>query len=176
VTSIHHTAKPRVWAVPNSSRLIPEIRRYGNTVLMSELDGNDGQGAITGLNGLLLGVAKSRDIEAVCLLGEVPYYLQGAPWPYPKASISVLEVLGSVLSIPLDLTELQESAARVEANIDQILETLAGAEELPEQVREEMDSLRHPRHVDLGPITDAEKQDILEHVDELFRGEVGNEP
>src|SRR5512142_855541 len=45
-------------------RLIPEIRRYGNTVLMSEVDGTDGQGSITGLNGLLLGVAQRRDIEA----------------------------------------------------------------------------------------------------------------
>jgi proteasome assembly chaperone (PAC2) family protein len=175
VTAIHHTAKPRVWAVPNSRRLIPEIRRYGNTVLMSELDSAEGAGSITGLNGLLLGVAQSRGIEAISLLGEVPYYLQGAPWPYPKASISVLEVLGSLLDIPLDLSELQESAARVEANIDQILETLAGAEELPEQVREEMDSLRHPHHVDLGPITEKEKQEILDHLDELFRGEVGHE-
>jgi proteasome assembly chaperone (PAC2) family protein len=175
VTSIHHTSKPKVWAVPNSRRLVSEIRRYGNTVLMSEVDGGDGQGAITGLNGLLLGVAQSRDIEAVCLLGEVPYYLQGAPWPYPKASIAVLEVLGSLLNVPLDLSDLHESAARVEANIDQILETLAGAEELPEQVREEMDNLRHPHHVDLGPITEAEQQEILDHVDELFRGEVGNE-
>jgi proteasome assembly chaperone (PAC2) family protein len=176
VATIHHTTKPRVWAVPNSRRLIPEIRRYGNTVLMSELDSADGSGSITGLNGVLLGVAQSRGLEAICLLGEVPYYLQGAPWPYPKASISVLEVLGSLLDIPLDLSELQESAARVEANIDQILETLAGAEELPEQVREEMDSLRHPHHVDLGPITEGEKQEILDHLDELFGGEVGNEP
>lgn len=175
VTAIHHTARPRVWAVPNSRRLIPEIRRYGNTVLMSEVDGSEGQGSITGLNGLLLGAAKSRDIEAVCLLGEVPYYLQGAPWPYPKASISVLEVLGNLLGIPLDLSELRQSATRVEANIDQILETLAGADELPEQVREEMDSLRHPQQRDLGPITEDEKQDILEHLDDLFRGEVGNE-
>jgi len=176
VTTIHHTAKPRVWAVPNSRRLIPEIRRYGNTILMSELDSADGNGSITGLNGLLLGVAQSRGIEAICLLGEVPYYLQGGPWPYPKASISVLEVLGSLLDIPLDLSELQESAARVEANIDRTLETLAGAEELPEQVREEVDSLRHPQHVDLGPITETEKQEILDHLDELFRGEVGHEP
>ena len=175
VTAIHHTAKPRVWAVPNTRRLVPEIRRYGNTVLMSEVDGADGQGSITGLNGLLLGVAKSRDIEAVCLLGEVPYYLQGAPWPYPKASIAVLEVLGSLLNIPFDLSELRQSAVRVEASIDQVLETLAGAEDLPEQVREEMDSLRHPSHVDLGPISDEEKQEILDHLDELFRGEVGNE-
>lgn len=175
VTAIHHTAKPRVWAVPNTRRLVPEIRRYGNTVLMSEVDGADGQGSITGLNGLLLGVAKSRDIEAVCLLGEVPYYLQGAPWPYPKASIAVLEVLGSLLNIPFDLSELRQSAARVEASIDQVLETLAGAEDLPEQVREEMDSLRHPSHEDLGPISDEEKKEILDHLDELFRGEVGNE-
>jgi hypothetical protein len=176
VTAIHHTAKPRVWAVPNSQRLIAEVRRYGNTILMSEADGAEGAGAITGLNGLLLGAAQSRDIEAICLLGEVPYYLQGAPWPYPKASIAVLEVLGALLNVPLDLSGLHESAARVEANIDQILEALASAEELPEQVREEMDSLRQPRHVDLGPITETEKQEILDHIDELFRGEVGNEP
>jgi proteasome assembly chaperone (PAC2) family protein len=175
VTAIHHTAKPRVWAVPNSRRLVSEIRRYGNTILMSGVDGTDGQGSITGLNGLLLGVAKSRDIEAVCLLGEVPYYLQGAPWPYPKASIAVLEVLGGLLNIPFDLSELHQSAAKVEASIDQILATLADAEELPEQVREEMDGLRHPRHSDLGPITEQEKQEILDHLDDLFRGEVGNE-
>jgi len=175
VTAIHHTSKPRVWAVPNRRRLIPEIRRYGNTVLMSEVDGAEGQGTITGLNGLLLGVARSRQIEAVCLLGEVPYYLQGAPWPYPKASIAVLEVLGSLLHIPLDLSELHRSAARVEASIDQILETLAGAEELPEQVREEMDSLRHPYPLDRGPITDTEQQEMLDHLDELFKGEVGHD-
>jgi len=125
--------------------------------------------------GEVLDVAQNRDLEAVCLLGEVPYYLQGAPWPYPKASIAVLEVLGSLLRVPLDLSGLHDSAARVEANIDQVLETLAGAEELPERVREEMDSLRHPHHVDLGPITEAEKHEMLDHLDELFRGEVGNE-
>jgi hypothetical protein len=176
VTTIHHTAKPRVWAVPNTPRLVPEVRRYSNTILMSGAEGSDGQGAITGLNGLLLGVAKSRNIEAVCLMGEVPYYLKGAPWPYPKASISVLEVLGGILNIPLDLTDLHESSAKVEANIDQVLEALAGAEELPEQVREEMESLRHPQHADLGPITEAEKDDILDHIDELFKGETDHEP
>lgn len=176
VTTIHHTAKPKVWAVPNSPNLIPEIREYGNTILMSEIGDREGEGAITGLNGLLLGVARSRDVEAICLMGEVPYYLQGAPWPYPKASISVLEVLGEILGTPLDLRELQETAEKVEANIDQVLEALAEAEELPEQVREEMEHLRHPQPTDLGPITEAEQKDILEHVDELFKGDSDNEP
>ncbi len=171
VTTIHHTVKPKVWAVPNSENLVPEVRRYGNTVLMSEVGGNDGEGAITGLNGLLLGVAKYREIEAICLMGEVPYYLQAAPWPYPRASISVLEVLGRILNVSLDLRELHETATKVEANIDQILEALATAEELPEQVRAEMERLRNPPHPELGPITEAEKRDILDHIDELFKGE-----
>ncbi len=175
VTTIHHTSKPKVWAVPNSPDLIPEIREYRNTILMSEIGGREGEGSITGLNGLLLGVARSRDVEAICLMGEVPYYLQGAPWPYPKASISVLEVLGEVLHVPMDLGDLQETAAKVEANIDQVLEALATADELPEQVREEMESLRHPQHTDLGPITEAEQKDILEHIDELFKDDPDSE-
>jgi len=175
VTAIHHTSKPRVWAVPNRRRLIPEIRRYGNTVLMSEVDGAEGQGTITGLNGLLLGVARSRQIEAVCLLGEVPYYLQGAPWPYPKASISILEVLSEILGLPVDLHELHETAGKVEANINEVLEALSTAEELPEQVREEMEHLRYPPPSDLGPITEAEQADIMEHIDELFEGNAGHQ-
>jgi proteasome assembly chaperone (PAC2) family protein len=175
VTTIHHMAKPKVWAVPNSPSLIPEIREYGNTILMSEIGGREGEGAITGLNGLLLGVAKSRDMEAVCLMGEVPYYLQGAPWPYPKASISVLEVLSEILGTPVDLRELHETAGKVEANINQVLEALSTAEELPEQVREEMEHLRYPPRSDLGPITEAEQADILEHIDELFKGNADNE-
>jgi proteasome assembly chaperone (PAC2) family protein len=175
VTTIHHTVKPKVWAVPNSPDLIPEIKEYSNTILMSEIGGREGEGAITGLNGLLLGVARSREVEAICLMGEVPYYLQGAPWPYPKASISVLEVLGEVLHVPLELSELQDTAAKVEANIDQVLEALATADELPEQVREEMESLRHPRLSDLGPITEAEQKDILEHIDELFKDDPDSE-
>ena len=170
VATIHHTSKPRVWVVPNDYALIPEIRKYGNTVLMSEVEAGDGDGIISGLNGLLLGAAQSRGIEAVCLMGEVPYYLQGAPWPYPKASISVIEVLSRIVNLPLDLSDLQEEATKVEANIEHVLDTLAHAEALPEQVRAEMESLRNPQP-DLGPITDTEKREILEHIDELFKGE-----
>jgi proteasome assembly chaperone (PAC2) family protein len=176
VTMIHHTAKPRVWAVPNTPDLLSEVKQYGNTVLMSEVgEGANGEGLISGLNGVLLGVARNRGIEAVCLMGEVPYYLQGAPWPYPKASISVLEVLGRILGLQLDLGELHQMADKVEGNIEQILDALATAEELPEQVRMEMERLRQAKHPDLGPITEHEKKEILEHIDELFKGETGNE-
>ncbi|MDO8491977.1 MAG: PAC2 family protein, partial [Dehalococcoidia bacterium] len=85
VSPIHHAVRPRVWAVPNSDRLVTEVTKYDNTVLMSDIEGRGGQGNITGLNGLLLGVARKRGMEAVCVMGEVPIYLQGFPLPYPKA-------------------------------------------------------------------------------------------
>jgi len=168
VTQIHHTTKPRVWAVPNSQDLIDEVERYENTILMSALEGRGGQGAITGLNGLLLGVAKNRGLQAICLMGEIPYYLQGVPWPYPKGSLSVLEVVSKILQIELDLSQLDELAKKVEQNIEELLENLFSTEAIPPEVREEIEKLKHIGPAELGPITEEEQKKIMEHIDELF--------
>jgi len=59
VSAIHHQMKPRVCAVLSSEELADEVKNYPNTILMSELEGRKGgEGTITGLNGLLLAVAK----------------------------------------------------------------------------------------------------------------------
>ena len=169
VTQIHHTVKPRVWAVPNKQHLMEEIKQYQNTIVMSETEGKSSQGTITGLNGLLLGVAKKRDIEAICLMGEIPYYLQGAPWPYPKGSKSVLEVLAKMLDIKIDLGQLDELAKTVEENIEEFMESLYKTEALPAQVRDEIEKLRYARPTEPGPITEEEQKEMMKHLDELFR-------
>lgn len=169
VTQIHHTAKPRVWAVPNKQSLIKEIKQYENTTLMSETEAKSSQGTITGLNGLLLGVAKKRGMEAVCLMGEIPYYLQGAPWPYPKGSKSVLEVLAKILDVKIDLSQLDELAQTVETNIEEFLESLYTSEAIPPQVRDEIEKLRYARPAEPGPITEEEQKEMMKHLDELFR-------
>lgn len=135
VTQTHHTLKPRVWAVPNSEDLIEEVRDYENTVLMSEIQERSGQGAITGLNGLLLGVARKRGIQALCLMGEIPYYLQASPWPYVKASISVLEVLLGKLGVDIDLLPLNEVATKIDKSIEAFLGSLYEAEAIPPHIR-----------------------------------------
>ncbi len=179
VTQIHHSLKPKVWAVPNSEDLIDEVRGYKNTVLMSEIEGGHGQGAIAGLNGLLLGVARKRGIKALCLMGEIPYYLQNSPWPYPKASISVLEVLESTLGIGIDLVPLQEMAKKIEESIEGFLGSLYEAEAIPQQIRSEIrDSIEKMKYVRErpGPITEEDQKRIMEHIDEFFkRGEKGDE-
>ena len=168
VTQIHHTARSRVWAVPNGENLITEVKRYPNTVLMSEIGGRSEQGVITGLNGLLLGVAKKRGLQAICLMGEIPYYLQAAPWPYPKGSKSVLEVLLKIIDVRVDLSKLDELAQKVEQNIEGFLESLYQADAVPPEVRDEIERLKHAELTEPGPITEEEQTKIMEHIDELF--------
>jgi uncharacterized protein len=172
VALTHHTAKPRVWAVPNSESLIPEIRRYENTVLMSDIEGRRGHGNITGLNGLLLGVAKKRGLEAICLMGEIPVYLQGLPLSYPKASKSVLEVLSHSLKTEVNLDKLDELDREVEQKIEEFYR------QIPSEIRGQLDRLRHVAYAqpaEPGPITEAEEKKIMEDVEKFFkkRGEGG---
>jgi len=172
VALIHHTTKPRVWAVPNSENLMAEIRGYDNTVLMSDIEGRGGHGNITGLNGLLLGVAKKRGFEAICLMGEIPVYLQGLPLSYPKASKSVLEVLSHSLQVEVNLDTLDESDRKVQQGIEEFYQ------QVPLEIRGQLDRLKHVAYAqpaEPGPITEEEEKKIMEDVDRFFkkRGEGG---
>ena len=169
VTRIHHTARSRVWAVPNDASLLEEVRGYDNTILTSAIEGRGRRGTITGLNGLLLGVAKKRGHQAICLMGEIPYYLQAIPWQYPRGSKAVLELLARIFDTDVDLGPLDELAGQVDENVERFLESLSNAGAIPPRVRDEIERLRQPDPEDLGPITDEEQKEILDHIDELFR-------
>ncbi|MCJ7776044.1 MAG: PAC2 family protein [Desulfobulbaceae bacterium] len=168
VAPIHHTVRPKVWAVPNSEELIDEVKSYENVVLMSEIDGGGGQGNITGLNGLLLGVARKRGIDAICIMGEIPIYFQDFPLPYPKASKSVLEVLSVSLGIELEMQGITAIVERSEGEIERLYENF------PSEIREELDKLKyvtHTRAIDQEPITEEDKNRILEDIDKFFKRE-----
>jgi proteasome assembly chaperone (PAC2) family protein len=172
VALIHHTATPRVWAVPNAESLVSEIRTYQNTVLMSDIEGRAGHGNITGLNGLLLGVAKKRGVEAICLMGEIPVYLQGLPLSYPKASKSVLEVLSRSLKVEVNLDTLDELDQKVQQTIEEFYQ------QIPLDIRAQLDRLKHVAYAqpaEPGPITEEEEKKIVEDVEKFFkkRGEGG---
>jgi hypothetical protein len=168
VAPIHHTMKPKVWAVPNTKRLIPELKKYENTILMSDIEGRGGQGNITGLNGLLLGVARKRGIDAVCMMGEIPVYLQGLPIPYPKASRAVLEVLSTALGIKIGLQQLDSFIERSEKEIERLYE------KFPPEIKDQLDKLSHIAYThpaEPGPITEEDKKKILEDIDKFFKRE-----
>jgi proteasome assembly chaperone (PAC2) family protein len=110
VTRIHHSEEIKVWGAATTSNLVEELARR-NVILRGNL-------RIAGLNGLVLGMAKERGMEGVCLLGEVPSY--ATQMANPKASLAVLRVLGETLGITLDLTDLGHLAERVDQEMDRI--------------------------------------------------------
>jgi hypothetical protein len=100
ITRIHHTEEPRVWGVATNQSITEDLKRSGLV--------HDGSLQIAGLNGLLLGIAKERDIEGVCLLGEVPRYATRIP--NPMAALAIVKSLARMLDIEIDTEELAEFA------------------------------------------------------------------
>ena len=111
IAKIHHTEQPRVWGVATNTSLLDFLKKF-DVVLRGRLQ-------IAGLNGLLLGVARERGVEGICLLGEVPSYTTRIP--NPKASLAVLKVLLKVLDVEIDLAEL----AKIAEDSDQQMKRLA---------------------------------------------------
>ena len=98
VATISHSRKPRVWATATRAELLDYLRNY-KVVLRDKIH-------ISGLNGLLAGVAQERGIEGICLLGEVPFYIAQMGIEYPKSAQAVLEILTQMLEIHIDMSDL----------------------------------------------------------------------
>ncbi len=163
VSLTHHALKPRVWAVTSRNDLNKEVRSYENTILMGQIEDVGDRGSITGLNGLLLGIAKTRGFEAICLMGEIPDYLARAPFPYPRASKSVLEVLTNILGIKIDYSALDEMTIRVNDIIDGIYK------QLPLETRGRIEQRKSIVQAKPDTITEEDKEWIKGHIDELFK-------
>ncbi|MDO8568478.1 MAG: PAC2 family protein [Dehalococcoidales bacterium] len=110
MTRIHHTEQPRVWAVATNAGAIGDLKKY-DLIQGGELQ-------IAGLNGLLLGVAKERGMEGVCLLGEVPSYATRVQ--NPIAALAVIKVLCKMLSIEIDLADLARLAVEARDKMKQM--------------------------------------------------------
>jgi len=110
VTHVHHSEEPKVWGAATGSELISELKAH-KVILRGNL-------RIAGLNGLVLGMARERSLEGVCLLGEVPSY--AVQIANPKASLAVLKVLIEMLEIEVDLSDLAQIAEKTSAEVDRI--------------------------------------------------------
>jgi proteasome assembly chaperone (PAC2) family protein len=64
---------------------------------------------------LLLGLAKFRNIDALCLLGETRGYL-----PDPNTSKSIIEILQGILNVKVDLKGLDKEIERSKEILDRM--------------------------------------------------------
>jgi len=65
------------------------------------------EGRISGLNGLLLGLAAQRGMPAACLLATMPHYAIEAP--NPKASRALIQVFQRILNTSVDMAEIDDA-------------------------------------------------------------------
>ncbi|MEM2464152.1 MAG: proteasome assembly chaperone family protein [Candidatus Bathyarchaeia archaeon] len=105
---------PQVFASATNSEILRRALEAGS---LSSPPGNP----IIGVAGLLIGLAKFRGIEGICLLSETPGYM-----PDPRAAKSALIIITKILNLRLDLTDLDKEIER----IAKIEEELRRVEEL----------------------------------------------
>jgi proteasome assembly chaperone (PAC2) family protein len=117
MTNIHFTEQPKVWAVATSKPLIEELRKFDLL--------QNGSIQIAGLNGLLLGLAKERNFDGVCVMTEVPS--QTSRMENPMAALAILKTFMRLLDVDVDTKDLAENAKEVAEQIKQAM-TLAMGE------------------------------------------------
>ena len=110
VTKIHYSEETKVWGVATSPELLSQFERY-KVILRGTM-------RIAGLNGLILGRAKERGIDGLCLLGEVPGF--ATQMAHPKAALAVLGVFAEMLELEIDIEELEGVARQSELEMDVI--------------------------------------------------------
>lgn len=110
VTRIHYSEETKVWGVATRTELLEEFGRY-KVILRGTM-------RIAGLNGLILGRARERGMDGLCLLGEVPGF--ATQMAHPKAALAVLGVFAEMLGIEIDIEELEGVAKQSELEMDVI--------------------------------------------------------
>ena len=106
-----HDVKPRVFGIVNKAELGNFLKEKGIKLAGAE-------GRISGLNGLLIGIAKQRELDGICLLCEIRYL----DIPQPRSAQIVLNTLTKILDIKIDLSELKQQAEEIEKKLEQIRE------------------------------------------------------
>lgn len=122
--------QPRVYGTVTAPSLVEEIKKHGVHLM--------DQGTISGTNGLIFGLAKKKNIEGICLLGETRGY-QTAAGQYlfdAKAVRVILNVLADMLNLKIDMKSLDKQSKE----IDELISKMADIEKrVKEEIRETSD-------------------------------------
>lgn len=118
------SASSKVYGTATSKAMLDSISQMGVTLMKD--------GGISGMNGLLIGIAAIRGLEGACLLGETSGFVVDA-----GASKSVLEVLSTAVGFPIDTSKLKEKAEETQKVISQLQAMSEQSQETTPQPRRE---------------------------------------
>ncbi len=114
---IEHTQTPACWVSATHKELLENLAMKYEVKVLKE-------GGISGLNGLILGLAKEKGLKGICFLGEIPFYM--IQIENPKATKKVLEIFSKFINISLDLSPLEKRAKFINEEIERIIGMIKG--------------------------------------------------
>jgi len=136
---ISYQEPARVFGVVNKKSLLDKLKEYPVEIMK--------EGQISGMNGLILGLAAQSNIDAMCLLATLPQY--AINFPNPKASKAIIEVLEKVLNVWVEKPDLDEAIEGINQRLSlieqKIKETFYSSEK--EETLEEMEENKVPGYV-----------------------------
>jgi uncharacterized protein len=112
-------AEPKVYGSATDEEYVQRLTKIGVKIM--------GEGAITGMNGLLLGIAKLRGYRGCSLLGETSGYAVD-----PKASKSVVSALSKLIDVNMDLSALDVRAKEAKS----LLRNSQAGEDQPDETEQ----------------------------------------
>ena len=110
-TDMHPEHESRVFAAATDEDMLASLKAR-NLELVED-------GHISGLNGVLVGVAAEAGLRGAVLLGEMPHIF--SQLPFPKASLAVLKVFAEMARIDVDFGELSEQAEAMSQRLGELL-------------------------------------------------------
>lgn len=122
------------------------------------------EGRISGLNGLLLGLAKSRNIPAASFLATMPQYAIEAP--NPKASKAIIQVFLKILNTSIDMTELDERIRETDRMMGEFERRVAAALEALRRTEEPEEETEPGEKTE--PPEPPEPHELMAHIERLF--------
>jgi predicted ATP-grasp superfamily ATP-dependent carboligase len=159
-THMRPSASSRVFAAATDTATLDEVRAHHAEILE--------EGHIGGLNGVFVGAAAEQGIHGLCLLGESPQLF--AQIPFPKASLAVIKVFGSISGVQVDLAELETQASAMEKQLEGLLKQVESQMEKQDQAEQD-----HDEEDEFGLWSNKEEEQTLrlslddeKQIEELF--------
>jgi uncharacterized protein (TIGR00162 family) len=119
--------KPKVIAAGTTQQILDKATSAGANV-------SETGSPIVGTAGLILGLARFKKIDALCLLGETRGYL-----PDPLSARSVIEVIKNMFNLNIDLAGIDQEVAKADKMVVQLQKIEENRAIQAEETRKEED-------------------------------------
>jgi proteasome assembly chaperone (PAC2) family protein len=127
----------------------------------------------TGIVGVLLGACRDAGITSLSLWAAVPHYVSLAP--SPRAALSLVRRFGELMSIEVDVDELEQAANEYSEQVSEAVSADADTAAYVEELERRVDMLSAEEQLPSGDTLAAELTRFLREREEKDKGDEGPE-